>query len=619
VDPDSQPTDVRTEYWSPTPAVVPAGLSLPRLLENRVRAHPDSVFAEVKDQQGGFVPVTVSELARDVLTVARGLVASGVEPGGRVAIMGRTRYEWTVADFAVLSVGAVVVPVYETSSPAQVREIVGRARVELAIVETEDLAAPFRTLFGSTALRRVVTIEGHGDTLVALEDEGAAVADEVVAERAHACTPETTATIVFTSGTTGAPKGAVLTHSNLVTHMINGVDDPHFSVMIKGQDKRLLLFLPLAHAFARYIVVACLYAECIIGYEPDMSDIVEDLGRFRPTWLLAVPRVFETVYNQAGITAGAGFRHRVFEWAADTSVAYSRSIDAGGPSPWLRLRHRVARALVLDKITAVLGGRVRYAISGSAPMDVGLAHFFRGLGVIVMQGYGLTESSAPTTCELPGLVKIGTVGPPYPGTGVRIASGGEVLVKGPNVFQGYLDDPEATRQVMTPDGWLRTGDLGRLDADGYLTITGRQKDLIVTAGGKNVQPEPLENAIRSNPLVSEVVVVGDGRPFVAALISLDLATTRSWLESQGVHGVAEADMAAHPAVRGELQHAVDAANAHVSRAESVRAFRVSDRPFAIDEGEISSSQKARRSVIVEHFADQIDQLYERAARDRRAR
>jgi len=613
----ARPKPAIHEHWTPTTATIPPHLNLPALLSRRVAEHPDGVFAEIKQDDGAFVPVTVRQLAEDVAKTAKGLVASGIEPGDRVLIMGHTRYEWTVADFAVLSAGAVVVPVYETSSAGQAQRIVEDAGVSLAIVETDEMAALLRPLLGAGTFRCIAVIDDGG--LAELAERGYHVEDSVVRARSEACDLTTVATIVYTSGTTGTPKGVVLTHGNLAEHMIHGVDDPHFSIMIKGQDKRLLLFLPLAHAFARYIVIACLYAECVIGYVPSMKTIVDDLQAFRPTWLLAVPRVFETIYNRAELTAGGGLRHAIFRWASDIAVDYSMSLDAEGPSAWLRLRHRVARALVLDRITAIMGGHVGYAISGSAPLGIRLGHFFRGLGIIVMEGYGLTEVAAPTCVGLPGLIKIGTVGAPYPATGIRIADDGEVLVKGPNVFAGYLNDPEATAEVMTADGWFRTGDLGRLDEDGYLTIVGRKKDLIITAGGKNVQPAPLENSIRSDPLVSEVVVVGNGRPFVAALIDLDEQMVPAWLESQGIGDTGLREAARHPAVIAELQHAVDQANRLVSRAESVRAFRVTSRPFSTADGELSASQKARRTTIVEHFADEIDQLYaeELAARDRR--
>lgn len=605
------------EFWSPLTTTSPDQLTLPDLLRERLDAHPDGIFAEVKDADGKFAPITMATFGADVESLARGFIAAGVKAGDCVAIMGHTRYEWTVADFAVLSAGGVVAPIYETSSADQVRLIVEHTGAVLAVAETDEIAALFAPLVGTTSLGRVAVIDGGG--LDELRTSGADVPPDAVQERSDACTPSTIATIVHTSGTTGTPKGVVLSHGNLVTHMVHGVDDPHFSVMIKGQDKRLLLFLPLAHVFARYIVVACLYAECVIGYEPDMHQITADLSRFHPTWMLAVPRVFETTYNQAELAAGGGLKDRIFRWAAGRAVAWSTSRDDGGPSPWLSLQYRVARTLVLDKVAEVLGGRVRYAISGSAPLSSRLIRFFEGLGILVMQGYGLTETAAPTTVELPGISKIGTVGPPYPGTGVRIEADGEVLIKGPNVFQGYLDDPKATAEVMTDDGWFRTGDLGRLDSDGYLTIVGRKKDMIVTAGGKNVQPEPLEDAIRTDPLVHEVVVVGDGRPFVAALISLDEETTSAWLANRGSRGLSPEQMRDDPDVHKQLQLAVDRANKQVSRAESVRAFRIAKRPFSEDKDEISLTEKARRTTIIDHFSDEIDRMYEDelAARDAR--
>lgn len=607
-----------TERWSPATAVVPEGLTLPRLLYERVTTSPDSTFAEVKAADGRFSAITAGQLGRDVLALARGLIAAGVQPGERVAIMGPTSYEWTVADFAALCAGAVVVPVYETSSASQVRWIVEDAEVVLAVTRTADMAALFEPLIGAGTLRRVLVID-DGD-VAAAEAEAEHVGVDEVQRRAWDATPDSLATIVYTSGTTGRAKGVMLSHGNIVAHAIHGADDEHLSVVVRGTDKRLLLFLPLSHVFARFIVVVALYAECVIGYSPDMSTLVDDLGEFRPTWLLAVPRVFETVYNRAQITAGTGLRGRLFDAAAQTAIEYSKALDtAVGPSRWLRMRHRAAHVLVLHRITDLLGGQIRYAVSGSAALNTRLAHFFGGLGITVMEGYGLTEVAAPTTVGLPGLVKIGTVGAPYPGTGIRIAADGEVLVKGPNVFQGYLHDQERTAESMTADGWYRTGDLGDLDEDGYLRITGRIKDVIVTAGGKNVQPEPIENAIRTCALVSEVVAVGEGRPFVAALISLDEELVDAWLAAREESGSMREGQYLHPAVKAELQRAIDEANRTLSRAESVRAFRVTDRPFLRGNGEVSSSQKPRRAKILGNFAEQIDQMYEeeRQAKARR--
>jgi long-chain acyl-CoA synthetase len=602
---ETMPQELR-EASTPAQGRITPDMSIPGLLRGRAAREPGSTFAERKTADGRFEPVTGAEFERDVLWAARGLAALGVLPGDRVGIMGATRYEWSVLDFAVLYAGAVSVPIYLTSSAEQVRWIVQDAGLKVIVAETAAMAAKARPLVGQDELQLVLVLEEGA--LQQLAASGAPVLEAVLVRRAEAVRLDDLATIVYTSGTTGRPKGVELTHGNFVEHIINGVDDPHLGPVVSGQQTRTLLFLPLSHVFGRFIAFLCVYSGTVLGYAPDTKSLVADLQAFRPTWLLAVPRVFETFYNTADTMAGQGLKQKLFRWAAGVAQRYSRSLDSGRPSLLLRAQRALADRLVFRRIRAVMGGQVTYAISGGAPLAVWLGHFFRGLGVTVMEGYGLTELSAPTAVNRPGLIKIGSVGAPYPGTAVRIAEDGEILVQGPNVFRGYRHDPERTAEAFQ-DGWFLTGDYGRLDEDGYLHITGRKKEIIVTAGGKNVQPAALENTLRAHPIISEVVVIGDNRPFIAALIALDPAMLPGWLRSKGLPEMGLDEAGRHPAVREELDKAVAEANAAVSRAESIRTYALLPRPLSEEEGELSASLKVRRPVVLEHFAEHISSIY----------
>ncbi|BDI22868.1 long-chain fatty acid--CoA ligase [Herbiconiux sp. L3-i23] len=601
------PEELR-ETWTPGYGTATAAMSLCSVVLERARSRPGSTLAEIKGDDGGFVPVTAQRFLDDVLATARGFVALGVEPGDRVGVMANTRYEWSVLDVAGLFAGAVTVPVYQTSSADQLAWIVTDSALKVLVTENRTMAALADALLESSPLERVLVLEDSPGALAELRTAGAEIDEEVVLERAAAADLDTLATIVYTSGTTGRPKGVELTHGNFVTHIVNGVDDPNLGGVVKGEDKRTLLFLPLSHVFGRFINYLCMYSGSVIGYTPSTKTLVADLQAFRPTWLLAVPRVFETFYNSANALSGTGVKQRIFQWASKTAQAYSRSLDTGGPSPVLAARMKVADRLVFQKIRAVMGGQVTYAISGGAPLAVWLGHFFRGIGITVMEGYGLTELSAPTAVNRPGLIKIGSVGAPYPGTGVHIADDGEILVKGPNVFRGYRGDPDATASEFV-DGWFATGDYGRLDSDGYLYIVGRKKEIIITAGGKNVQPAGLENLLRSHPIISEVVVVGDEKPFIGALIALDEAMLEGWLKSKGRPALSLADAANDETVRAALDEEIARANQSVSRAEGIRKYVILPRALSEEQGELSASLKVRRKVVLEHFADEFDSLY----------
>ena len=537
---------------------------------------------------------------------AKGLVASGVEPGDRVAIMSRTRYEWTLLDFAAWAAGAVVVPVYETSSPDQVRWILEDSGARLVVVETPAHADAVRQVDDDLPDLEEVLVIATG-AVDELREAGASVPAADVAARRDAVRRDDLATIVYTSGSTGRPKGAELTHGNFAHLAMNA--RLALPELLEADGARTVLFLPLAHVFARLIQVAVIASSSVLGHLPDVRTLTDDLRTFRPTFLLAVPRVFEKVYNSAEQRAGSRSKRRVFGWAARVSGQYSRALDAGRVPAALRARHAVADRLVLSQLRAAMGGHLRYAISGGAPLGDRLGHFFRGAGLTVLEGYGLTETTAPTAVNLPSDLRIGTVGPPFPGTSVRIDDDGAVFVAGPHLIRGYRGRPDLTADALV-DGWFRTGDLGALD-HGHLRITGRTKEIIVTAGGKNVAPAPLEDRVRAHPLVSQVVVVGDERPFIGALVTLDAEMLPGWLATQGIPPMSVGAARTDPRVLAALDAAVEEANTAVSRAESIRKFRVLEGDFTEANEYLTPSLKVKRDLVLRDFADEVDALYSR--------
>lgn len=591
--------------------------SLNTMLLDRLAAGGASIFGEhrVGDR---FEPITVRRLVDDVRAIAKGLAQLGLGRGDTIGIMARTRYEWTVLDLAALALGAVVVPVYHTSSRDQVEWMVTDAAIRVLVVENDEHAELAKPLRETAGLEHILIIDrGAMDELRTL-GEGSGLGDDDIDERARAVRIDDLATICYTSGTTGRPKGVELTHGNMLAHVVNGVDDEGLGFVVKpdeqGVQKRTLLFLPLSHSYGRYVQFLALHSQTVLGYAPDTKSLVPDMQAFRPTWLVAVPRVFETIYNAADAKAGSGLKLRLFRWAVNAAQAYSVALDTpGGPTPLQRWRRAVGDRLVFRKLRDVMGGRVDYAISGGAALNERHAHFFRGIGVTVMEGYGATETTAPASVNRPGSIQIGSAGAPYPGVTIRIADDGEVLVKGPSVFRGYRNNPEATASAFDEDGWFVTGDLGHLDASGYLHISGRKKEIIVTAGGKNVQPAVLENQLRSHPLISEVMVVGEGKPFIGAFIALDEAMLPTWLRNNGLQecSLEQARTDAH--VRESLQRAIDLANQQVSRAESIRKFTIVRRAFSEQEGEVSASTKLIRRVVLEHFPEAMAELYDQRA------
>ncbi len=580
----------------------PSVPSIPGLLAARLERDPQGTFCERKAELGGaWSPMTVQAFVDQVTAVARGLVARGIEPGDRVSIMARTRFEWTLLDFAIWAAGAVPVPVYETSSTDQIAWILGDADVRLAVVETTAHAEATH----AAADVPVLAIEdGAVQTLVA---EGLHVPELEVERRSALAGAADLATLIYTSGTTGRPKGTELTHRNFTSLALEGTAG--LPEVVAHEGARTLLFMPLAHVFARYIEVMCVASGAVLGHTPDTKNLLADLGTFHPTFLLAVPRVFEKVYNSAEQKAAASrLKLGIFRWSAKVAITYSRAMESG-PTLGQRLRLKVADALVLHKLRTALGGQARWAISGGAPLGERLGHFYRGVGLRVLEGYGLTETTAPTAVNMPAKSKIGTVGPPFPGASIRIADDGEIEVSGAHVFRGYHNNPEATQAALV-DGWFHTGDLGSLDEDGYLTITGRKKEIIVTAGGKNVAPAVLEDRLRGHPLVSQVVVVGDGRPFIAALVTLDAEMLPGWLAGHGLPDMTVAEAARSNAVLAALDRAVTRANEVVSRAESIRKIKVLDLDFTEVNGYLTPSTKVKRSKVLADFAAQVEEIYQ---------
>jgi len=590
-----------------TPAVVPADpdANATDLLVARVAATPDSPLFAVPDGSG-WRDVTARAFYDEVVALAKGFVAAGIEPGDKIGLMARTSYQWTLIDYATWFAGAVLVPIYDTSAPAQIQWNLTDSGATAAIFHTTEHFARFDEIRADVPqVTKVWQIDlGNLERLAA---EGVDVPDEEIERRRRIAKGHDLATLIYTSGSTGSPKGCVLTHSNFVELSRNAVAS--FPEVL-NPEASTVLFITLSHVFARFISVLAIVAGAKVGHQPDTSKLVESLGSFRPTFLLAVPRVFEKVYNSAEQVAEAGGKGKIFRKAAAVAIAHSEALDAGRVPLGLRLQFALFDRLVLSKLRARLGGRVQYAISGSAPLGLTLGHFFRSLGVSILEGWGLTETTAPVTVNLPTRFKIGTVGVPLPGNAVRLGDDGEILVKGVCVFDGYWHDEAATSAAFDAEGWLHTGDLGSIDDEGYVTITGRKKELLITAGGKNIAPAQLEDPIRSNTLVGQVVAVGDRKPFVAALITLDEEMLPVWLENNGERrDLSLAEAARNPKVVAEVQRAIDAANARVSRAESIRKFAILDTTWTEASGHLTPKLSIKRHVITKDFADTIEGLY----------
>lgn len=567
--------------------------------------HFPSLSVQTDDQ---WTTVTAEQFRSQVRSVAKGLIAEGLAAGERVAILSRTRYEWTVADYAIWYAGCITVPIYETSSPEQVEWIISDANVVATFFEAERTTHAFTPIAAKVPHMTRSYIFGN-DVLAELSSKGARISDDELNARRTSAKPSDPATLIYTSGTTGQPKGCIVTHGNMMAEvdtLVKGIPE-----VFEVPEASTLIFLPLAHVFGRLIQVAMLRGEVTIGHCPNPVALLKDLSSFKPTFLLAVPRVFEKVFNGSALKAheASPVKGKIFDGAAKVAIAYSEALDHGHMSKGLAFKHGLFDKLVYSKIRHAMGGRVTHAISGGAALGSRLGHFYRGLGLIILEGYGLTESTAGSTLNLPSSLKIGSVGRPLPGTGVRIEPDGEILLKGPHIFAGYWNNETATAQAMTSDGWFRTGDIGEIDGDGFLRITGRKKEIIVTAGGKNVAPAVLEDRLRANPIISQCVVVGDNKPYIGALITLDQDALPQILSASNIEAAPMSQLAANPDVRALVQKAVNSANEAVSNSEAIKKFSILLEDFTIDNGYLTPKMSIRRHLIVQDFAKDIEALY----------
>ncbi len=595
------------EFSVPVLVDVPPSANCTDVVFQRGVDEPDAVVIRRKEDEDPatpWTPVTAAQFRDRVAAVAKGLIAAGIEPGDRVGLMSRTRYEWTVADYAIWAAGAVGVPIYETSSADQVKWILSDSGAKAAFVETAAHEETVREAVPEIPLLWRVDDGGFAE----LERLGAEVPNDTLAERRASRGGRDLATIIYTSGTTGMPKGCRLTHDNLLFTARNVSHGP-LETLFDVEGRAALLFLPLAHSFARLIQIVLIETGTVLAHSPNMKNVAPDLREFKPTFLLGVPRVFEKVYNAAEQKANAEGKGKIFHAAVRAAIEWSKAESSGGAGLGARLKHAAFDKLVYGKLRAATGGALTAAVSGGSALGERLGHFFRGVGIEVFEGWGLTETSAPSTVNIPGANKIGTVGKPFPGVSIRIADDGEILVKGRHVFDGYWNNERATKEAIDPEGWFHTGDVGRLDEHGYLSITGRKKEILVTAGGKNVAPAPLEDAIRAHRLISQVMVVGDGKPFIGAIVTLDHEAMEQWKQANGRSGASMAELCSDPDVVAEVQQAVDDANRMVSKAEQIKKFSILDIELSEETGHVTPKQSIKRHVVARDFAKQIDELY----------
>ncbi|WEV68243.1 AMP-dependent synthetase/ligase [Bifidobacterium sp. ESL0769] len=597
---------MQQEYTQPLVNPIESDRNIFTLLDDRAKRTPDESLVEYVGDDGKWQSFTATQFRDKVIGLAKGLIARGVKPGDSVAIIAHTSWQWTALDVAIMSIGALTIPVYETNSPSQVQMIFNDSNVKIAFAEDDAQRDKIDTVSDSCADLKGVYVIAAG-AIETIEKFGQGVTDDEFWQREKAVKGSDLATIVYTSGSTGTPKGIELTHSNFVFITISGVQS--MGDILNKPGRRLLLFLPLAHVFARFMQLVCFAGTVTLGLSSNLKTILADFRTFKPTFILAVPRIFEKIYNAASQKAGSGMAGRVFSHATETAIAWSKAQQSGKPIPRaLQIRHAVYNKLVYSTIMQIFGGQVEYAVSGGAPLNSTIAHFFNGVGLPLLEGYGMTETCAPAMVNPTKGYKIGTVGIPLQGVSVGVSDIGELCIKSRAVCVGYHNHPEITEEQIV-DGWLHTGDLGSIDSDGFVTLTGRMKDIIITAGGKNVSPAEVETSVMTSPVVSQCVMVGDRKPFIAAIISLDLQETNAWLKSEGAEPVKDLKEAGeNPIVRAEVERAVNKANELVSRAESIRKFEIVPDEFTEANGMLTPSLKAKRQVITDYYKDLIDNV-----------
>ena len=594
------------EFSTPLTIAVPGTGNLTDDVVSNARDHGDlAVFS--RRTEDGWVDVTAAQFLDEVTAVAKGLVAAGVEVGDRVALLSKTRYEWTLFDYAIWFAGAVSVPIYETSSAEQIGWILQDSAARAVVAEGPGHLARVREAREAGNLESLQHVWSLEDNAVdVLRRLGSDITDEALERRRTTATPLDLATLIYTSGTTGKPKGCMLTHGNFMFELGVAVDELHELFDTEGAST--LLFLPLAHVFARIIQIGCVKSRTRMGHSADIKHLVADLGDFKPTFILAVPRVFEKVFNTASQRATADGRGKIFDRASDVAIAWSRAHDNGRVPVRLKAQHAVFDKLVYGKLRLALGGDCSHAVSGGAPLGDRLGHFYRGIGLTILEGYGLTETTAALTVNLPEALKIGSVGRPIPGTSVRVADDGELLFKGGQVFAGYWNNDAATSETISRDGWFHTGDVGEVDEEGFVRITGRKKEILVTAGGKNVAPAVLEDRLRAHVLVDQCLVVGDGQPFIAAIVTLDRDTLPAWAEQ---HGKSDdvGELIDDPDLIAAIQSGVDEANKAVSKAEAIRKFTIISDEWTEEGGQLTPSLKLKRNVVLRQARADVEALY----------
>ncbi|OJF82566.1 AMP-dependent synthetase/ligase [Nocardia seriolae] len=594
------------EFEVPATYTIPENANMSDGAFRHAAQTPDLVVFNTPDGKGGWNDVTATEFAKAVTDVAKGLVASGIELGDRVAIMAATSYEWVVLDFAIWAAGGCTVAIFDSSAAEQVRWILSDSGTKLIVVQNDKHRATVAEIEGGLGdLNEVLQIDKGA--VAELKARGKDLDDAVVHERRAQVKAASPATLIYTSGTTGRPKGVMLSHSNLYAE--SAADRSAMSEFLRPGCKSLL-FLPLAHVFARAVALAAFDAGVAVAHTADWSTLVEQFGQYKPNFILSVPRVFEKVFNGAKQKAHDGGKGKIFDYATEIAIAYSQSLEKGGPNILLKLQHMVFDKLVYGKLREAMGGQCASAVSGGGPLGSRLGHYFRGAGVTIYEGYGLTESTAAVSVNTPKFIKVGSVGRPLPGHGAKVADDGELLIRGGVVFAGYWNNPDATADAFDADGWFKTGDLGAIDDNGFISITGRKKEILVTAGGKNVSPTMLEDSLRQHPLISQVMVVGDGEPFIGALITLDQDALPSWLERNGVGADTPIEhVIENPALVAEINDAVAATNKLVSHAEAIKKIRILPVDWTEEGGELTPKLSLKRAVVMKKYAADVDAIY----------